>query len=451
MSTQVQIESELGSHQGGLSECKPLLQAATRELFRKNVFRITGLPVDATAREIARHSDKLKMQAELGQDLHTQSAVFSMKPPPRLDDIREAIQRLKDPETRIIHELFWFWPEEFGNGQYDPAIQALAKGDVNSAIDIWSAKEKSVTGGLIAAHNLALVYHVTVLDWENYAVKNDLEAERRQKVTNYWKGAFTRWARLTTSEPFWDIVAARIRQLNEPNLPRGFARLLRRTLPEALIKINAELAIAYAEAGKIELARLHVQFMRQANITQDTADKLAGLVLAPVRNRLNEQIRRGNECAEQAPQNAASAARELLDQTEHVLALFDLFFGKDSVVRKDLFDDVAERCNQLQIAYHKVSGDNQTCLELLKAILPFVTSVEVRRLLEKNIDTLRGNLAAADSDPIYALLNKVQESKQSPSVKLRTVQTEVLPLVSEFVSRLRGEPIPPQLGRNSSI
>ncbi len=99
------------------SECKSLLDAATKDLFRKNAFRITGLSVDATAREVAKHVDKLKMLAELGQQPHTHAAAFSLKPPPSLDEIREAIQKLKDPEKRLIDEFFWFWPEEFGESK----------------------------------------------------------------------------------------------------------------------------------------------------------------------------------------------------------------------------------------------------------------------------------------------------------------------------------------------
>jgi hypothetical protein len=34
------------------TQCKPFLDIATQQIFRKNSFRITGLPVDAAARKI---------------------------------------------------------------------------------------------------------------------------------------------------------------------------------------------------------------------------------------------------------------------------------------------------------------------------------------------------------------------------------------------------------------
>jgi hypothetical protein len=113
-------------------ECKPLLDATTKDLFRKNAFRITGLPVDATARDIGKHAEKLQLIAELGQDPQL-NAAFPLRPPPTVEDIREAIQRLKDPEKRLIDEFFWFWPESFGESRLDAAFQALERGDFEDA------------------------------------------------------------------------------------------------------------------------------------------------------------------------------------------------------------------------------------------------------------------------------------------------------------------------------
>src|ERR1017187_1014016 len=136
-------DSEIGhgTQQRGASECKPLLHAATKELYRNNSFRITGLQVDATSREIAKQADKLKLLEELGQGATIHTGIFALKPPPTLHVIREAIQRLRDPEQRIIDEFFWFWPQEFGEGKQEVALQALANADLDTALQVWRSKE----------------------------------------------------------------------------------------------------------------------------------------------------------------------------------------------------------------------------------------------------------------------------------------------------------------------
>lgn len=408
----------LNSRQSKAGECKPLIDAATKDLFRKNAFRITGLSVDATTREVSRHADKLKMLAELGQDPHTQSAAFPMKPPPSLDEIREAIQKIKDPEKRLVDEFFWFWPEEFGNSQSDPAMQALAKGDSKTAIEIWASRENGTTSSATAKHNLALVYHVCALDWENYSVKNTVEAERREKMTNYWKGAFSRWEYLATNEQFWEQVVARIRQLNEPSLPTGFARRMRATLPEALDKINAELAVAFAESGKIELARLHIQFMRETHQGLDNVEKTAELVLTPARNHLKEQIQRARESAQQNPATAHEAARTLIEHALPLMDVFDLFFGEQEHFQKELFDEAATTVVNCLVSYQRKSGDNETFVKLLERTLPLAESVEVRRRIEENIGIGKGNLKGKEFDSVYSLLKSIQDSTDSPAVRL---------------------------------
>ncbi len=427
MSTTGQSEAAQSSRKRGSSACLPLIDAATKDLFRKNAFRITGLPVDATPREEARHTDKIKQLAGVGKDPHTQDAAFPIKPPPGLDAIREAIQNLKDPEKRLVDEFFWFWPEVFGQGQSDPAIQALSKGDSKTAIEIWSAKEKSTTDGSVAAHNLALVYHIIALDWENYSVKNEVEAERRQKISNYWKDAFNRWERLSTDERFWEKVTARIRQLNEPNLQPGFARRMRATLPEALGKINAELAVVFAQLGKIEIARFHLRLMRETHQGQDNVEKIAELVLTPARNRLKEQIQRAKQSAQQNPADAHEAARILIEHAHPLLEVFDLFFGEQAHFQKEIFDDVANTAVNCLVAYQRKTGDNEQFVKLLERALPLAESIEVRQRIEENIGIGKGNLIGS----IHTLLKSIQDSKESPSARLARFKRDVVGAITK--------------------
>ena len=142
MPSEANNENEYASRRRGSSDCKPLIQAANRDLFRHNAFRITGLPVDASIREISKQADKLKMMEELGHGSSAHTGAFALDPPPSVDQIREAIQKLKDPEKRLIDEFFWFWPEQFGNSQSDAAIGALRSGDGETALKIWSLKRR---------------------------------------------------------------------------------------------------------------------------------------------------------------------------------------------------------------------------------------------------------------------------------------------------------------------
>jgi DNA-binding response OmpR family regulator len=429
------------------NECKPLLEAATKDLFRKNAFRITGLSVDATTREVARQADKLKMLAELGQDPHTQSAAFPMKPPPVLDDFHEAFQKLKDPEQRLIDEFFWFWPMEFGNGQSDPAMQALSKGESQAAADIWAAQLDNEISGITAKHNLALAFHVRAIDWENSWIRSDVALEKREQITSCWTGALKLWERLANDDIFWHKVTARICQINEPSLKTSFANRMRATLPDALCKINAELALAFAESGKVEFARVHIQLMRVTNQGMDRFEKIAELVLTPARNRLKEQAQRAQKRGEHDHHDAAAAARELLRDAQNASFLVDLFFGKDSDFRDELFDEVASVCNRLQFVYHSATSDDSACLHILHAVLPFAATIELRQQIEKNIGSLKGFIADKELEPVYTVLRSIQESKKSPSSRLARFKHEAIPSIVEATNAA----FAPQCGYPSEV
>ncbi|MEI9898154.1 MAG: hypothetical protein WDN28_30935 [Chthoniobacter sp.] len=404
-------------------------------MFRANAFRITGLPVDATTREITKHADKLKMMEELGQGKSAHTGAFALTPPPSIDQIRDAIQCLRDPERRLLDEFFWFWPDDFGSSAQDPAIQALAGGDRETALEIWTLKETSPTAGLTAMHNVAVLWQLVALEWEEYAAQEQVDDERRGKIEGYWRNAFKRWDLLAADDLLWERVSARVKQIDDPRLTTGFVRKMRATLPQALDKINAELAVRYAESGRMNLAQVHVRFMRETNQGFDSIDKIAELVLAPTTTRLKQQIDRAQKRADKNPADAVNAARELLNYAPSSLILFELFFGKESEARNELSDEVATLCNRLQLTYHKATGDNKGCSDLLRMALPFAISTEVRQQIEKNIGTLNSNIAYAQLAPVLGVLHGIDESTASPKVKLGRIKQEIIPTLAELIRK----------------
>lgn len=418
-------------------ECKPLLDIATPEMFRANAFRITGLPVDATMREITKHADKLKMMEELGHGKSLHTGAFALKSPPTVDQIREAIQRLKDPEQRIIDEFFWFWPKQSGQSVFDPAIKALEGGDADTALQIWTALETNPSDGLVAMHNVAVLWQLMALEWEShYAEAAELTAERKKETEKLWRGAFKRWDLLAVDDHFWNTVTQRIKELDDPRLTTGFARRMRTTLPQALDKINGELAVRYAENGRMDMAQVHVQFMRETNQGLDNIDKTAELVLTPASTRLKQQIQRAKERASKNPNDAVNAVGELLEHARRTVSLFELFFGKESDARNELSDEVATLCNRLQLDYQKATGDDQTCLATLKLILPFAASTDLRQLIERNISVTLTNVALA---PIRIICEKAAaavgvnpESGEGEAQRILTATSPLLPNLTSY-------------------
>ena len=442
-------------------ECKPLINAATRNLYRNNAFRITGLPIDATNREIAKHVEKLRMMAELGQTQTGNKCAFALNPSPTTDDIREAIQKLKDPEARVIDEFFWFWPAEFGKSQSDPAIQALAKNDSQTAHQIWRDEIKNnQTDGIVAKHNLAILWHLTSLDSEQELLTAVNQAEIREELSEvernwrenfsrtpvnktppnnpqnhkvkteietWWRESFKYWEHLAVDDSLWEKVGERIRQIDDARLTTGFHRRMKNTLPEALDKINAELALLHAEKGNMGMARFHIQFMRETNPGLDNVEKTADLILAPIKTRLRGQIQQTKKSCEESPETADEAARNLLKHARPLLDLFDLFYDKSNHTRNDLFDEIAFTVTDAAVDHQKKTGDNQTFVSLLEQALLLASSAELKLRINKNLGIGKGNIAYARLQPIYDLLRSIENSKESILEKLDRIKHELIP------------------------
>jgi len=436
MSTTHDNEIEQSVQERASMECKPLLDAATRELFQNNAFRITGLSVDATMGEISKRGARLETMEALGRGEAAHTSAFALKPPPTLAQIREAIQNLKDPEKRIIDAFFWFWPQEVGRSASDPGMQALAAGDGDSAMSIWTAMETSPTHGVVAMHNIAIFWHLTALESETCVSKSTRTNGLRQTIEKSWRNAFKRWQHLTTDRVLWDRVSSLVTQIDDPRIT-NFVPRIRAVFPKALLKLNAELALNYAKGGEMEFAKMHVQFIREFTEELRAVEELAALVLEPIMVRLREHIRQAKRRTEEHPESANQSARDLLDQTLPLADIFDLFFGKAENAEKELLDTAATTCINCLVAYQKKTDDNRTFVDLLERTLQLAQTAEVRRRIEENIQIGKDNLTFAEFEPVYAPLKTIQDSRLHAKKRFQQLRVDIIPAL-EALKRKHG-------------
>ena len=427
---------------GEMVECKALLNAATKNIFQSNAFRITGLTVDATGREIVKHVDKLKIMAELGQAHPGDNSVFALKPSPTLDHIREAIQKLKEPELRVIDEFFWFWPEEFGSGENDPALKAIARGELQTALDIWTQKERDNSDGVMARHNL-WVYS------QMLAVENEADLDKKHSVSHsyrmnppppawrfgsadlekatdeHWQKASIHFNAIAKDSKHWDKLKKRIRALDDARLGVDFASQIKTALPKALARISAELALIHAEKGNSKRASIQVRLARET-AGKDEADQILQALLVSSKNRVQELAKKAKEDSKRDPDNASKVVFSLIEIAKPILETFNLLLGIDNYIRNDLFDEVANACTNCAVDYQKKTGDNQMFLALLESILPYAASAETRQRVNKNIAIAKSNLADKQLKPVFENLDRITKGDSASRIKLTKINEEVV-------------------------
>ncbi len=416
----------------------PLIRAAGLEIYRRNVFRITGLPVDATARQITKRAEQLKLAGELGHAEDGEHNALSMRPIPNADQIQEALQRIKEPELRVIDEYFWYWPMHEEGSAKDPAIQALQNGQIHEALRMWYEKENDSTCGAIASHNIAVFDHMVALDWTLAQLADPTDADATSRAMRYWAQSMERWERVAIDGSAWDWLKDRIRAINDPRLTTGFARRMEMGLPEAMDKINAEAALRFAEIGDIDAARMHIRIMNQSHQGLDDVEATSEMVLMPLRRRVEQRIAHAKKAATADGKSAVAIAQGLLNECIPMMPLFELFHG-ESHHKTELFDEVAETANQLGVIYQKATNRNEGLIELLSHAMTCASDEGLKSRIRENIRLIEGNLNFEKLLPVLEAIKDLVDSKASPSERLEKMEQRIIPMATPFAKERIGD------------
>jgi len=350
--------------------------------------------VDATARDLAKRQQIVEMTSKTG---------ISVPPGPGralpLEDsadssaVREAMQRLRDPERRLVEEFFWFWPHQLGQSQNDEALAALAQGDVVAASEIWLRYEQYHSEANVSMHNLAVLSHTAALDFEHVALSELLSDRQKKQRDLYWQQAFNRWKVLLEYEGFWSRLTARIRDLDDPRLTTGTARRIRASLPLTLLLINARLAVHAAEQGGTAEVKRHLAIMQVVSgFEQRVIDEALRRAVAPIRERIKTLCKTTETEANADPAHADEVTRRLVAQTKPLLDVLDYLLPSGNPTRDSMHDEVAIRALQCQIAFGNKTNNWKISLELLELALRITVTESVRSRIKENRDIVKNNL-----------------------------------------------------------
>jgi hypothetical protein len=439
MAANLNNESDKTQPSQNTGECPALLAAAVPDLYRKNAFRITGLAIDATTREIAKHIDKLRTYEELGQLAEGLPKAFPIKPTPTFDDIREAEKKLRDPEQRFIDEFFWFWPIDWRNGKEDVSLRALATGNTAIAESAWSTLETLGGADGVASHNLAVRWHMAALGFENQLGDRAIDTKGRETLEKTWVYALKRWSKICQNDSLWEVASNRVKQIADPRLTTGFVRRLRNALPRAIASINANLALNHVEAGdRGYQVAMHARLILDLDFYFVEPSGFVDLVLGPARSRITAHISRAAEAVAESPERANVAARDLYEKVRRYAELFDLISETDDDRPNDLLDEAASACNRLIVSYQSKTGDNKIFVEVLTLVLNIARGETVRKRINENIAIGRDNLLVDKVQPVHTILEGINQSKELPSARLKRFQNEIEPPVQAARADLDG-------------
>ena len=364
---------------------QPLLEMAGPDIYMKNVFRMLGMPCNATAADVKRQFDKRQMMLKYGDNTTNIGLPLPIHPSPGEDEIREAVYDLREPEHRLLHELLWFWPANpDANAGRDIALEALKNGDLSAAVDAWTNEDTLDTG--IAIHNLAILYHVLALDFESRRFWGDVPEDAQKYSNEVWRSAYKYWNRLFCEETFWRVFTSRITDLDEARLSTDTALRLKAALPLALLSINAKLSVEAAEYGKDSDARRQVEIMRESGFDSALIDTALREAVEPISKRIQTILDKARTDAESICKEADKATLRLFEHCDPLLEVFDVVLDNGNASREHIRNQVAETAVDCIVLFGKETEDWPTTVSLLKRAESIAEGQQIRNRVAENLE-----------------------------------------------------------------
>ncbi|WP_158609333.1 septum formation family protein [Micromonospora musae] len=184
-----------------------LREVAGPELYRRNAFRVTGLPVDVDRPTARRRQQRLAAALKVGADV---DGLGSSVSPEQLRGAFDVL--LGDPRRRLVHEVFGTWGAP--NGCECPSTTH-------------------------AEHDRAVQAHAEVLDM---AAADVLALAMDGRVDDRWAAAAAAWTKTLRSATFWRHLHHRVERLDDRQLDASVVESLRAELPGVLVAPLLQLA-----------------------------------------------------------------------------------------------------------------------------------------------------------------------------------------------------------------
>jgi hypothetical protein len=404
-----------------------LLDEALPELYRNNAFRVLGLPVRSSEREIRKYLREIELRREFGGgDLAVPGrggnpAPLPLNPPPDAELVAEAQARIARPERRFVDEFFWFWSSDV-----EP-LTALMKNDIEAATNFWIKQTESSESRWATVHDMAVMFHAAALDIEWAANHNiPVTEELAQQRDKYWKNSIAIWRLAISREEVWEHLAARVEEIDDPRVTPLMAKELRKALSVVLLSVSARLAARASQRGAKAEAQRHNVIMLDFNFDEESVDEARQIVVEPLRRRiydlcqsLNTEARSAPECADQPIQRVLKQSRPLL------IAINDLLPERDARII-DARDAVAVSASDAAVGRYELLPPNATrewelAKQFFERLRVIAASAPMRQLIDQNIAWAAGHLPHPGTAASQA--QQTENVRQEQSVQNNTRQT----------------------------
>ncbi len=337
------------------------------KLIHQNPFRILGLPVTATTREITKRISDLEMHLEIGKPVVYDTDFPFLSPVERSSEmVRHASNQIENDEDRFFNSLFWFWN---ANTTDELALDVLKEGNIEGAIRLL---EKQANNGdnlnklYSSAKNLSILY--LALGSNGHSLDHE----------KFYTGLY--WTGKTMSDDILKIFASYYSS-NKFTYKRD--RIENAFIDEVVRTVSPLMDVA----GGISLSKFIPSF---STFPDETQRKVADRFVSRHFQTIEDAIALSEKEREANPKNANIAAGKLVKSTNKALSV--ILDALDDYRSQDISDKVSKELCNCSIAYlnHHNSNDTGTdpsdeSLKIIKHAKKLATYSSTKKRIDDNL------------------------------------------------------------------
>jgi hypothetical protein len=364
------------------------------DIYRANSFRILDIPVNASPKDIAKRIKDLNLQEKIGEYNNQVAAILPLTPLPD-STIRNGVsQRLSNPESRLIDEMFWFWPLSSKiYADADEALNFMKQGSIDKAISIWEKYAKGENESNTAKHNLAVLYHTLALDLEHISKKQKLSDEQLTIKRIYWKNALSYWKDVFTHDWLTQRISERIIEINDPRLNKDDSIKIKECLPIVVLSINASLAMQAAQKSSLEEASFHLGLLLNSGFDRSIIDQTTLFVVNPLREQVKAICSDIKSKSFDKPENNDKLAMHLEQQVSPILSTLDTVLLKGKPIRLAVHDEIASTMVDLIHTFAEKTEEWKAALKVLRKAEKIAESELLLKRIRNMMETAEQNLS----------------------------------------------------------
>ncbi len=404
---------------------------ANKDLYRLNPYRLLGLNVQARETDIRRETEKLKLQQKLKGKIKSLGKFLPVIPPPPPESLQEAIQELNDPEFKIFHGLFWFFPENSSEHE-NQNLGNLFDGDIVTAIAAW---EKDVESGnsTKSIHHLAIANHLLALEGSNNGGGEHTKAEQ----TN-WNKAFFFWKLLLGKDEFWGALSERIHAYGDPRVGPELSNEFRKYIPLFLSVQVAQLVLDSLLNDDSKTISFYFELI-ESTFSNEHKDYALKVVCDSYLKNTTALCENAVQKSKETPKRANKTFDELIREANKIVLLIDAITSEGSSIQNIVHDKIVTAGNNCAGIYANETEDWAGTLKLLEKLLPFAKRKDEKDKIQEAILVVSNNADMHLLDELVTISTGIIEQLRSSRSTFIEVQqcsdkitTKMLPLLKKI-------------------